>query len=85
MTPVHALEAIRYGYKSPLIFLYKSGKSGAFTQKDYLAQVFETQLTPILKAFATITYQLRLVAELLFIKDGNSAHGHKPTCNCYAK
>ena len=84
-TPVHAWGAIGYGYKSPLIFLHGSGKTGAFTQKDYLAQVLETQLTPILEAFAAITHQLRPVAEPLFMEDGNSAHGHKSTRNCCAK
>jgi hypothetical protein len=54
-------------------------------QKDYLTEVFETQLTPILEAFAAITHQLRPVAEPLFIEDGNSAHGHKSSRNCCAK
>jgi hypothetical protein len=30
-TPVNAWGAIGYGYKSPLIFIHGSGKSGAFT------------------------------------------------------
>jgi hypothetical protein len=37
-----------------LLFIHGSGKKGAFGQKDYLAQVLERQLTPILKAFAAI-------------------------------
>ena len=60
-TPVNAWGAIGYGYKSPLIFLHGSGKSGAFVQTDYLAQVLKTQLTPILEAFGAIT---RLFAQL---------------------
>jgi transposase len=84
-TPVNAWGAIGYGYKSPLIFLHGSGKSGAFVQTDYLEQVLKAQLTPILEAFAAITHQLRPVAEPLFMEDGNSAHGHKSTRNCCAK
>jgi transposase len=64
-----------------LLFIHGSGKKGAFTQKDYLAQVLERQLTPILKAFAAITHLLRPAAEPLFMEDGNSAHGHKSTTN----
>jgi hypothetical protein len=52
---------------------------------DYLAQILETQLRPILEAFAAITHQLRPITEPLFIEDGNSAHGYKLTRNCYAK
>jgi hypothetical protein len=36
-TPVHAWGAIRYRYKSPLIFVNSSSKNGAFIQTDYLA------------------------------------------------
>jgi hypothetical protein len=36
-TPVNVWGAIGYGYKSPLIFVYGSGKKGVFTQKDYLS------------------------------------------------
>ena len=85
ITPVNAWSAIRYGYKSPLLFIHGSGKPGAPTQCDYLVQVLETQLNLILEAFAAITHLLRSVAELLFIEDGNSAHCHKSTRNCYAK
>jgi len=84
-TPVHAWGAIGYGYKSPLIFIQGSGKSGAFVQRNYLAQVLEAHLQPILEAFAAITHLLRPVAEPLFMEDGNSAHGHKSTSNCCAK
>jgi hypothetical protein len=44
ITPVHAWGAIRYGYKSPLLFIHGSGKTGAFTQKDYLAQVLQPHI-----------------------------------------
>ena len=84
-TPVNAWGAIGYGYKSPLIFIRGSGKIGAFTQKDYLSQVLETHLTPILEAFIAITHLLCPVAKPLFIEDGNSAHSHKSTCNCCAQ
>jgi hypothetical protein len=36
MTPVNTWGAIRYSYKSPLIFVHGSGKSGALTQVNYL-------------------------------------------------
>ena len=68
-----------------MIFLHGSGKTGAFVQTDYLAQILEAQLTPILEAFAAITHQLRPIAEPLFMEDGNSAHGHKSTRNYCAK
>jgi hypothetical protein len=74
--------AIRYRYKSPLLFLHGSGQNGAFTQKDYLAQILKVHLQPILKAFAAKTHQLHPTANPLFIEDGNSAHGHKSITNC---
>jgi hypothetical protein len=40
-TPVNAWGAIGYGYKSPLLFIHGTGKSGAFKQKDYLAQILQ--------------------------------------------
>jgi len=67
--------AIGYGYKSPLVFLKGSGKTGAFTQKDYLAQILMPYIEPILEDFGTHTHALRL--EPLFIEDGNSAYGHQ--------
>jgi hypothetical protein len=85
MTPIYAWGAIGYGYKSPLIFLYGSGKTGAFIQIDYLAQILEAHLIPILEAFIAITHRLCPIAKPLFIEDGNSAHGHKLTRNYYAK
>jgi hypothetical protein len=84
-TLVNAWGAIGYGYKSPLIFLYRFGKIRAFTQKDYLAQILKPHLTPILEAFAAITHLLRPTAEPLFIEDGNLAHGYKSTGNCCAR
>jgi transposase len=83
--PVNAWGAIGYGYKSPLLFIHGSGKKGAFTQKDYLAQVLAPHIQPILEAFAAITHLLRPSAEPLFMEDGNAAHGHKSTRNCCAQ
>jgi len=41
-TPVHFFfRAIGYSYKSQLINIHGNGLHGAFTQKDYLAQVLE--------------------------------------------
>jgi len=77
--------AIGYGYKSPLIFIHGSGKSGAFVQRDYLEQVLAPHIEGIVHAFAAITHLLRLIAEPLFMEDGNSAHGHKSERNCCAK
>jgi hypothetical protein len=85
MTPVNAWGAIGYRYKSPLIFLRGSSKKGAFTQKDYLAQVLAPYIQPILEVFAAVTHLLRPLVEPLFIEDGNSAHGHKSTSNCYTR
>ena len=84
-TPVNAWGAIGYGYKSPLLFIHGSGKIGAFCQTDYLAQILEAHLQPILEAFAAITHSLRPSAEPLFMEDGNSAHGHKSSHNCCTK
>jgi hypothetical protein len=81
-TPVHAWGAIRYNYKSPLLFLNGSSKNGAFTQKDYLAQVLSPYIEPILNDFGTHTHAIGL--EPLFMEDGNSAHGHRSEDNCYA-
>jgi hypothetical protein len=84
-TPVNAWGAIGYGYKSPLIFIHGSGKSGAFTQKDYLTQLLQPYIQAILEAFSIITHLLHPLVEPLFMEDGNSAHGHKSTSNCCAK
>jgi transposase len=81
-TPVSAWGAIGYGYKSPLVFVHRTGKTGALKQVDYLAQVLEPHIRPILEAFARKTHELRPSAEPLFMEDGNSAHGHKSTTNC---
>jgi hypothetical protein len=83
--PVNAWGAIGYGYKSPLLFIHGFGKKGAFTQKDYLAQVLAPHIQPILEAFAAITHLLRPSTKPLFIEDGNAAHGHKSTRNCCAQ
>jgi hypothetical protein len=84
-TPVHAWGAIGYGYKSPLLFIQGSGKSGAFVQKDYLVQILEPYIEGFLEDFALITHTLSPVAEPLFMEDGNPAHGHKSTTNCCAR
>ena len=68
-----------------MIFVHGTGKSGALTQSDYLAQVLEPYIQSILETFAEITHQLQPSAEPLFMEDGNSAHGHKSTRNCCAK
>jgi transposase len=81
-TPVSAWGAIGYGYKSPLIFVKGTSKTNALKQVDYLAQVLEPHIRPILKAFAAITHLLRPSVEPLFMEDGNSAHGHKLKTNC---
>jgi hypothetical protein len=49
LTPVHAWGTIGYRYKSPLLFIHGSGKSGAFMQKDYLAQVLEPYIQGFLE------------------------------------
>ena len=54
-------------------------------QKDYLAQILEVYLQPILEAFAAKTHELCPSAKPLFIEDGNSAYSHKSTGNCCAK
>jgi hypothetical protein len=81
MTAVSAWGVIGYGYKSPLIFIYRSGKSYTLTQVDYLSQVLEPYIRPILEAFALIIYELGI--DPLFIEDGNPAYGHKSHTNCY--
>jgi hypothetical protein len=83
--PVNAWGAIGYGYKSPLLFIEGTGKSGAFKQVDYLAQILKPHIQGILEAFAAVTHQLSPSAEPLFMEDGNSAHGHKSTKNCCSK
>ncbi len=82
---MNAWGAIGYGYKSPLPFLHESGKKGAFTQRNYLAQILAPYLEGIVNAFAAIIHLLRPSVEPLFIEDGNLAYGHKSTGNCRAK
>jgi len=82
---VNAWGAIGYSYKSPLIFIDGTGKSGAFKQVDYLTQILEPHIQAILEAFALITYTLRPSAEPLFMEDGNAAHGHKSKTNYCAR
>ena len=54
-TPVHAFGAIRYRYKSKLLFIKGTGKNGVFTQKNYLEQVLEKAIVSILDDFRQIT------------------------------
>jgi hypothetical protein len=61
-----------------LIFVNGTGKKGAFKQVNYLAQVLKYLLS-ILEAFALIIYALGV--KLLFMENGNSAHGHKSIIN----
>jgi transposase len=84
-TPVYTWVTIGHGYKSPILFIGGTGKSGAFKQVDYLAQVLEPHIQAILEAFALKTHQLQPTAEPLFMEDGNPAHGHKSTGNYCAQ
>jgi hypothetical protein len=85
ITLVNAWGVIRYGYKSPLLFISSTGKSGVFKQVDYLAQVLELYIQGILEAFAAKTHQLCPTAEPLFMEDGNSTYSHKSTSDCCAR
>ncbi|KAF8859344.1 HET-domain-containing protein [Acephala macrosclerotiorum] len=82
-TLVNAWKAIGYNYKSPLLFVERSGKKRAFTQKDYLSQILTPHIESILEDFGAYTHALGL--EPLFIENGNSAHGHKSVHNCCAQ
>ncbi|KUJ21351.1 Piwi-domain-containing protein [Mollisia scopiformis] len=79
--PVHFFGAVGYGYKSPLINIHGTGKSGAFTQTDYLAQVLKPYIQDFLAAFAAVLGPGKTPQ---FMEDGNSAHGHKTTSNICA-
>ena len=74
--------AIGFGYKSPLIFVEGTGKAKALKQVDYLSQILEPHIRPILEAFTAITHLLRPAIEPLFMEDGNPVHGHQSTTNC---
>jgi len=80
-TPISAWGAIRYNYKLPLIFIYRTSKKGAFKQVDYLAQVLQLSIRTILAAFRLICLLLAVPVEPLFMEDGNPAHGHKSYTN----
>jgi len=82
---VNAWGAIRYGYKSPLLFVKGTGKVGALKQVDYLGQVLEAHIRPILEDFAAVTHALSPSTEPLFMEDRNPAHGHKSKTNCCAR
>jgi hypothetical protein len=79
---VNAWGAIGYDYKSPLVFIDGSSKKGAFTQKDYLAQVLFLHVESILEDFGAHTHALSL--EPLFMEDGNLVYRHKSENNCCA-
>ena len=81
-TPVHAFGGIGYGYKTPLVFIEGTGKSGAFTQVDYLAQILKPHIEHFIEDFASVTHKLDPAVEPLFIEDKNSAYSHKSTTNC---
>jgi hypothetical protein len=68
-----------------LYFIHSSSKSGVFIQKDYLTQLLQPHIQPILEVFAAVIYLLRPIVEPLFMEDGNSTHGHKSTYNYCAK
>jgi hypothetical protein len=72
-TLVHFFKAIGYRYKSQLVSIHRSGKNGAFTQKDYLAQVLELYILGFLEAFGVVCKTLQ------FIEDENSVYRHKST------
>jgi hypothetical protein len=55
-TPVNAWGVIGYGYKSLLLFIQGSGKSGAFTQVDYLVQVLKPYIQGFMDNFTAITH-----------------------------
>jgi len=74
-TQVHFFGAIGHGYKSRLVQIHGSGKNGAFTQKDYLAQILRPYIMGFLKAFKAVCGTPQLM------EDGNSAHGHKSIQN----
>jgi len=78
---MHFFGAVGYGYKSPLVNIHGTGKNGAFTQTDYLAQVLEPYIQGFLAAFGAV---LGAGKTLQFMEDGNSAHGHKSTTNICA-
>ncbi len=69
MIVVSTWGAIRYSYKSPLIFVHGSGKGKALKQIDYLSQVLEPYIRPILEAFVAITHLLRPCVDPLLIED----------------
>jgi hypothetical protein len=79
ITPVYAFGAIGYNYKSRLLFIYGSGKNGAFTQADYLARVLKPLIKATLAAFKAVVAKTGQKAQ--FMEDGNSAYGHKSTSN----
>ena len=68
-----------------MIFIYRAGKRGALIQADYLVQVLEPYIGPILEAFTLIIYILRPSVDPLFIEDSNPVYGYKSTTNYYTR
>jgi hypothetical protein len=53
---VNAWGAIGYGYKSPLVFVKGSGKTGALIQKDYLEDILELKEEGRIKTLFALEY-----------------------------
>jgi hypothetical protein len=65
-----------------LVNIHGTGKNGAFTQTDYLAQVLEPYIQGFLAAFGSVLGPGKTPQ---FMEDGNSAYGHKSTTNICAR
>jgi len=78
-TLVHFFGAVRYSYKSPLVYIHGTGKNSAFKQIDYLKQVLKLYIQSFLESFRAICGTLQ------FMEDSNPAHGHKSFTNLCAR
>jgi len=78
---IHFFGVVEYGYKNPLVNIYGIGKNGAFTQKDYLAQVLKPYVQGFIAAFGAILGPGKTPH---FMEDKNSAHGYKSITNICA-
>ena len=65
-----------------MVNIHRTSNNGAFTQKDYLAQVLEPYIQGFLDAFGAVLGDRKTPQ---FMEDRNSAHGHKSTSNIYAR
>jgi hypothetical protein len=74
-TPVYFFGTNGHSYKSTLVYIHGSGKSGVFKQTDYLVQVLEPYIQSFLEAFRAICGMLQ------FIEDGNSVYSYKSLRN----